>query len=255
MIALDILKEFDRVCRMNNLEYSLAGGTLIGAVRHKGYIPWDDDIDVIMFRKDFELLKKHLSCFKKKYKFVSVDTCSDFTAPLAKIFDKETILREKGHRGCMDLGVYIDIFVFDYVSASFLRRKIQYGVAWCANKIWSLATYPPRTKLLIEKKIRLLALNRKWGRKASIFLNNYAQNHRETSLVCNLMYAVNYGFEKDTFLRVELEEKVNLYFEGLSFSCFKNYHYFLTQVYGDYMKLPPERKRISPHGNEAYYAE
>lgn len=252
-IAFQTLAEFDRVCRNNNIEYSLYGGTLLGAIRHKGYIPWDDDIDIIMMREDFERFKRVLDQLDPNYKFVSVDTCEQFTAPLAKLYDDRTLLRETMHRGCMDLGVYVDVFVFDYVSDSKIKRYFQYFIAWFCSKTWGLATYPAQTNSWIEKKIRNVAEKHKWGRKASLYLNRFAQKQKPSETICSLLYVDTY--KKRTFEYQKLKYVEEMLFEDKYFLGFKNYDYFLTHLFGDYMKLPPERDRVIHHVYDVFYKD
>ena len=116
-ILLEILADFDRVCRENGIKYSIAYGTLLGAVRHRGFIPWDDDVDVLVLREDYEKLRKILGEeLEEGHRFICCEDEKRFTAPLAKIIDTRTVLRQLEHRSDrMDLGVYIDIFVLDYI--------------------------------------------------------------------------------------------------------------------------------------------
>ena len=134
-IALDILLDFDNLCRRNGIKYSLAYGTLIGAVRHKGYIPWDDDIDVIMLRDEYEKFVKIANKLKREHTFISLDTNTLYSAPLAKIYNNTTVLKETKHRDLIDIGVYIDVFVFDYVPEIKFERRILYCFAKLCRRI------------------------------------------------------------------------------------------------------------------------
>lgn len=251
-ISLAILEEFDRVCKKNGLTYSIAYGTLLGAVRHKGFIPWDDDIDVIMPRKDYEKFIHLRNQLDAKYVFVSVDTNDKYTAPLAKIYDSNTLLQEIGHNDHFDLGVYIDIFVYDYVPSSKVRKKVLFKIAYMCLKLWGVAIYSPRTKMRVEKFVRHLAL--KWGlaRQSSMFLNWLAKRQKESAQMSNLLFST-YGYQKDMFPADKLHNISALLFEGKEFSAFAEWDYFLSQWYGNYMKLPPKEKQVTHHNFVAYY--
>lgn len=253
-ISVEILTEFDRVCEENGLMYSIAYGTLLGAVRHNGFIPWDDDIDVIMPRKDYEKFIHVRSQLNEKYVFVSTDVDDKYTAPLAKIYDSSTLLREISHNDHFDLGVYIDIFVYDYVPQSEIARSILFKLARACTRIWGFATYSPKTTLLIEKIGRSWALKHNWGRKASIFKNNFAKKQTESDKMSNFLYSV-YGCQKDTFPTDKLLNTSPISFEGVNVQAFSDREYFLKQWYGDYMKLPPEEKRVTHHNFIATFKE
>ena len=111
-VQLDILKFVDEYCKKNNLKYYLAYGTLLGAVRHKGYIPWDDDIDLLMFREDYE---KFVTSFKdERYKVFATEVNAKYPYPFAKVGDTTTYFEEE-IKDVMDTGVNIDIFPLDYL--------------------------------------------------------------------------------------------------------------------------------------------
>lgn len=253
-IAFNILVDFDRVCRINNITYSLAYGTLLGAIRHKGFIPWDDDIDIIMPRADYEKFISVRNELKEQYKFISVETAGHFTAPLAKIYDNTTLLQETHHNDRVDLGVYIDIMVFDYIPESHLAQKIIEKRAYISRKIWGFATYSPKTKLYLERVARRLALKANLGRRASLSMNSFAKKLKQSSNMCNLQYSV-YGFQKDTFPASLVFDVVSTEFEGGNFLAFRNYDYFLKQWYGNYMELPPKEKQVTHHTYVVHYKD
>lgn len=124
-ILLPILEYIDKVCKDNNLRYSLAFGTLIGAIRHKGFIPWDDDIDIVMPRTDFdkliEILEKEQN---KKYKILSpYDTNSFFAGQMLKVYDAETKLCEFPNKYNLEYGAYIDVFPIDGIDNSIVKAR------------------------------------------------------------------------------------------------------------------------------------
>lgn len=136
-IQLDILKFVDKFCKENNLKYFLAYGTLLGAVRHKGYIPWDDDIDIIMFREDYE---KFVTTFKDvNYKVFATEVNSKYPYPFAKVGDTRTYYMEE-IKDVIDTGVNIDVFPLDYLPEN--RIKDICNKRNFLQKVWLLKRLP-----------------------------------------------------------------------------------------------------------------
>lgn len=250
-IALDILIDFDKICRLNDIKYSLAYGTLIGAVRHKGYIPWDDDIDVIMIREEYEKFLKVKDNLKKEHTFISVETNSLYSASLAKIYNNKTVLKETLHRDLCDIGVYIDVFVFDYVPENIVKRKFVYYKSLFCRKVWAFSTYFPKTNLVFEKILRNESAKLQLGRKANIWLNKQLKKQKKSNLVCAMLFV--YKWDWETFNVREFLKLSEIEFEKHKFLCFENYDMFLKRWYGDYMKLPPENERVIGHSYNVYY--
>ena len=115
-IQKELLKELKEICDNNNIIYFLGGGTLLGAIRHKGYIPWDDDVDVMMPRKDYEILLEIFddNC-KENHKILTYINTEDYYYSFAKIVDTNTILHEGKLRTIKEMGIYIDIFPIDFL--------------------------------------------------------------------------------------------------------------------------------------------
>ncbi len=245
-ILLDVLTAFDQFCRKNHLRYSLDSGTLIGAVRHKGFIPWDDDIDVIMPRKDYDILVEKSDELPSRYRFISIDNEPNYSAPLAKIYDSKTKLIETEHRDKVEIGAYVDIFVLDYIPEGKLKRSLLFWKASLCKRIWGVSVYAPKTDLAIEKALRNWALKNKIGRKCSLYIEKIARKQKKSKLVCRLLFN-GVGYRKNTFNASILDEYIDIQFEGKPFKAFSQYDLFLRQLYGDYMKLPPEDKRDSNH--------
>ena len=132
------MADFDRVCRENGIGYSIAYGTLLGAVRHHGFIPWDDDVDVVVTREDYNKLRRLLnSQLDENHCFVCAEDDKRFAAPLAKVIDKRTVLRQlEHHSDRMDLGVYIDIFVLDYIPDDPEKRLKALKKSVLMRKMW-----------------------------------------------------------------------------------------------------------------------
>lgn len=247
-IQLECLIEFDRICRNHKLNYSLDGGTLLGAVRHKGFIPWDDDIDVIMLRKDYE--KFFLICKNEldSERFFLQEHRTDpyYNVGYPRIRRNSTIYRRAGHEHMKyHGGVFIDLFVLDNVPNNRILRVIHRGLCFCIRKILWAET---------GKYLALIPLARFWYSIISIIPKNfvfdcntfisYCCNRHKTELVRHNTHpypnakVCGYGIPARL-----LKNFTELEFEGKNFLVVKNYNEYLTMLYGDYMKLPSKEKR------------
>ena len=254
IIALDILKDFDVVCRNHSIKYSIAYGTMLGAVRHKGFIPWDDDIDVIMVRDEYNKFLTVCHEMKEFHRFISVETDTLFSAPLAKIYDTNTILKETLHNDNIKIGVYIDVFVFDYLPDNMVFRKVQSKIARVLNRMWGLSVYSCKSNSLLEKGTRAVARKLFLGKKATRFLVKMLNRNKSSAKeIGDLLYLCYPTLDIETFQREEVTTYTLYEFENSFFYGFKNYDLFLKRWYGDYMALPPLEQRVVHHTYEVYY--
>lgn len=256
MIQLECLVELDRICRINNINYSMDGGTLLGAVRHKGFIPWDDDIDIIMLRKDyerfFEICKTQMD--SKRFFLQEHRTDPYYNVGYPRIRRNNTLYRRAGHDHMKNhKGVFIDIFVLDNVPDNKLLRKIHRFICFCNRKIlWSKT----------GKKLAPTFLWRVWFTIVSLVPMKFAFwcndkiakrcNRKKTELVRHNTHPYpnpkicGYGIPASL-----LQEFTELEFEGMHFCAVKDYDKYLTMLYGDYMKMPPkEKQKTSVHLSE-----
>lgn len=240
---LRILVMFDKVCRDYGLRYCINGGTLLGAVRHKGFIPWDDDLDVAMPRPDYEKLIAHCrEWLPKPYEFVCAENDPDYPLPFGKIQDASTTLIERRHLYYLG-GCYIDIFPWDAYPSSWLLRKRQRLEYFYLKKCLYLvhrdpyrhgrgpASWLPRlvrrlyTMRNLQRRIRKVCTRYDWD-TAKIGCSYTDGWHRILPTSITGVYAP-YEFEGHTVMGV------------------KDYDTYLRAMYnGDYMQLPPENERI-----------
>lgn len=248
----ELLVEFDRICKKNKINYFLDGGTFLGAVRHKGFIPWDDDLDVSMLRKDYEkFLKVVKKDLKKKYFFQDMDNDQFYGNIFGKLKIKNTKYTEKTTlKAKAKDGIYIDIFPFDNIPDNIKKAKKHFLKVLIFRMLFLI-----KNKYLIEantffKKIELVIL-----KIFSIFLSKkYLKNklkklvskynNQDTKYVCN--YATPY-FNKFLFEKKWFDSYAFYEFEKAKFMSLKDYDTYLKYVYNDYMTLPPVEKRVS-HG-------
>lgn len=252
-ICLDILCQFDSFCRQNNLKYSLAYGSLIGAIRHGGFIPWDDDIDVIMDRNQYERLISHKTIGNDKYSIICHENTPSYLYPYAKVFRNDTVLLESGKKNNYHLGVNIDVFPIDIAGESLekaikLKSKCKKMEKYLVVSMEKGSNSKRDIKSIKHSVVRLLP--------GSIYYNILDRlckrnKYKSKGILANLVWG--YGPEKEVGAVETMEEYDNVSFEGRSFPAVKNYHHFLEHIYGDYMQLPPVEKRHSLHDFKAFY--
>ena len=256
LIQLEILENIHSFCETNNIKYTLACGTMLGAIRHKGYIPWDDDIDIYLLRDDYNrLIELFPKVYNNCYKIASLDRDVEWELPYAKAYDSRTMIVENTTSKKI-IGINIDIFPIDSTPNEdkewqqynkkrlFLQRMFAAKlVTLNKNRIWY------KNMILLFVKF-LLCLFPK--RKFAKFLDIYSQKYnKENSL---------YVFEniqglklKRRFKREIFNDIIDVSFENKFFKGFKNYDEYLSNVYGDYMILPPLEKRISHYDFKCYW--
>lgn len=251
---LDMLKELKRICDKNKIPYFLVGGTLIGAIRHEGFIPWDDDIDVGMLRENYirfvAACKTDLSQEYSLYDW-SIDPKSPI--PFLKMKIKGTHYREELSKSTeMNDEIYIDIFPYDHAPESPIKRKMQ-----AMRNILFKKAILLRCGFTIDeggkiKKVLYIPLRayshihsvKTWKKKYERNATQY--NQAETTHVVSL--GGSYSYQKELKDITFLKDLILHRFEDVDLSVPAKYDLFLKEVYGDYLKLPPEEQRISRHG-------
>jgi len=256
-VMLGILDHIDEFCRKNNITYYLCGGTLLGAIRHKGFIPWDDDIDIMMLREDYErLLKEYPSQDDSHYKLFHYSNQEDFTYPYAKMGDTRTSI-ELSHE--YNTGVYVDIFPIDNIPDDEEKRKEIFSRV--SSRIQS--HYYSEQKDEAKKNIRKYlggilhwALVRKliniWRKRALKSIDKRAKDANKY-LPSTHKASLTWGYgEKEIMPNDVYKETVLVDFEGRNFMAPSGWDYYLRSLFGDYMQLPPEDQRHI-HGFNAYW--
>lgn len=258
-IQMCILDEIARICNENGLHYYLACGSLLGAVRHKGYIPWDDDMDIIVMRDDYDkliALLKDDSVPKPSWLTVQDDTDPNYFCPFAKVIDNRTAVKMDRHKE--NGGLWVDVFPYDGVPDSpFLAKIFTTFCALirviCLAMTTDFSSKTLNTWNLLYKRF-FNALTYVIGRKRFCRFVEWI-HHRYDIKKCRHVTSLFFDFRVDTILDKEkLLPQRNFAFENREYTSFENYDYVLSQAYGDYMKLPPEEKRIT-HDFDAWWKE
>lgn len=244
-IELKIVSDIDRVCRKNGIKYTIIGGTLIGAVRHGGFIPWDDDIDIAICRSDYDKFIKIYSKEKgNDFSIFEYRLNNEYYYPFIKVSYNLTSLSEYNYLPIKNLGVNLDIFPVDLVSNKNLDKKLK-KIEYYRKALSSCFSIP--------EKVQSNPLKRLFKRiyypfsysyylkkidKMSVFLGD--SNECELAGVL-----VNGTGKKDLFKKSIFDEYTDIKFENLNLMAVKDYTYFLEHRFGDYMKMPPKDQQVA----------
>lgn len=257
-IEISILDCFHDICERNNLKYSLAYGTLLGAVRHQGFIPWDDDVDVMMPRPDYESFIKiaDRELINTKYRFLCLENEKSYYSPLAKIYDNRTKLRQHdGHITKTEMGVYIDIFVVDGIPEDVNLRRALFEEERKLRLKWLLSCRSFLSPLNTSKNIWNYFLKSIYSVPFRLIgTHHYLKQYN--SLACR--YAIDEskycgvilfgeGEKKELLPREYIYSLKKIKFENNYYWAIENADLYLSNIYGDYMQLPPESERVSKH--------
>ena len=254
------LHKFVEICEAHQLTYFCVGGTVIGAVRHGGMIPWDDDIDIAMPRPDYERFLKLCKTIDLGHYELATPEMKGYPFFFSKFCDKDTSLIEIENVPCL-YGIFIDIFPIDGTSSDKAEAtRLMKTFKRISNKIDATIAH-----LTFREYISLLFQPKQWGRMAfqtaAFFfgretirkrlinkLNDIATSHDFNTS----QYIANYGgawAEKEIHPKEWILPLTKKQFEDTEVYIPGNYHEYLTQMYVDYMQLPPEEKRISHHNH------
>lgn len=263
-VSLEILHTVAEICELNGLRYFLVYGTLIGAVRHHGYIPWDDDVDIMMPRPDYDKLLVYLKVHIQEYPNLKVfnrETCPNYPYMITRISDNRYEIEMKNEKS-YGMGVFIDIYPYDGLGKT-KKEAIKYGLK--GDRLSSLCYQATRKHFAIETTTSIF----KMVLKFPVFLyskllgKDYFQNKLEKlarvkdyedSKYIGCIIWLSWG-EKDIFPKQWFEEAIMMPFDKYEFRVPKCYDEVLRHEYGDYMQLPPEKDRIGHHFYKVYRKE
>ena len=245
MIQLEMLVEVDRICKKSGIHYNIIAGTLLGAVRHGGYIPWDDDADVALLRPEYEKFRNICKTELDKSRFIFQDhrNTKGYRWGYGKLRRKGTLfLREHQEHMPYMQGIFIDIFPLDGVPDNYFLRSIKNFECFCIRKIlWAKVGKISEKhfgKRQVYKLLNIIPENYVFHYYHSMI---YHANHKRTRMVRILMFPTpnsEYGYYRNWY-----ENSDEIIFEGKSFQGIRDYDSYLNFKFGNYMKLPPTKNR------------
>lgn len=261
-IALEVLKKLTDLCEKEGFRYVLAYGTLIGAVRHKGFIPWDDDIDILMPRPDYDKLMKHIELHPESlapYIALSPGKTKNYPHNITRIVDPSTWLDVVNEKDC-GLGVFVDIYTQDGLGEDYNQA---FNLLVKARKLSSLMFLSARTHFHFgltkgwkKKILKPLAYLYTHLKGLDYFRNKsrmiYENLDYEGSKYVSCVRWCSYAPPRELYPKEWIETTIKWPFEKYEFNIPANYDKMLRQIYGDYMQLPPEKDRIRHHLYKAY---
>ena len=257
---LTIAKEVARVCYENGIGFFLVGGTLIGAVRHRGFIPWDDDLDMGMMRADFErFVQIAPDCLGEGFFLQTWHSDSEYANAFAKVRMEGTVYHEandpkiKKHQG-----FFVDIFPYDNIPedaaqlSDMSRRIMRYrrimlaknGISLMVRKRGFLRLAKTAVTSALYKVGAVFVSREKLIQRFEAEMNRF--NGSQTTRVCQESGGAAFG--KYPIKKSYLKTVCNLQFEDTTFPCPGEYDSFLRDIYGNYMKLPPLKNQKPSHG-------
>lgn len=249
MVELEMLTELDRICRKNRIHYTLTGGTLLGAVRHGGFIPWDDDADVAMMRPEYEKFRK--ACAEdldtERFYFQDIDNTAGYRWGYGKLRRKDSLfLRENQEHMPYGQGIFLDIFVRDGVPDGYIAERLHKFACFCVRKmLWSaVGRYGASSFLRRAGFLILYHCSKSWITDAYHGLVRISGN-METERVRMLTFPIPHGGKG--YLRKWYEHYVDIEFEGRRFMAEAGYREWLAMEFHDYMAMPPaEEQKTHP---------
>ena len=254
-IQIEIMDYIHDVCEKNNISYYIVGGTLIGALRHKGFIPWDIDIDISMPREDYSRFKNIFinECKESDFEYLDYSILDNFFKPHAIVRKKFTSFRIKDDiNSKYDYGVFVDVFPLDKIPDNkHEQRKLCKKLNFYKNILYY------KTSLTIPKNLFKRCVKKLFVLSLSLFSNRFIQNkilkimtsnnHIQTNLLCNL--AGKYSMEKEAHTLDVWGNPTKYAFEGRYYYGPEKADTYLRKIYGNYMELPSleEQKMLSDY--------
>lgn len=251
---LDLMTELDRICKKHDLPYFMVGGTLIGAIRHNGFIPWDDDIDVGMLWEDYNKLREACQAdLDSAYQLQDWYTDPHSPHPFFKLKIRGTHYRESvSEHSAMDDSIFIDIFPYDNTPSDPAVQKKQARQLYVLRRLLMVRAgfrlgKESKAKKLVYGLLRAVSLliPMQWMKRRFDAICAWGGDGASELVTC--LHGA-YDYKRETKPRAMLEKTVPHVFEQGEFAVPQHYDAFLRSHYGNYMQLPPEDQRVGVHG-------
>ena len=255
LVELEILEQIDTICTQNGISYFLDSGTALGAVRHGGFIPWDDDVDIGMLREDYEhFIQIAETELDPKYCIQTRETEPNFGKYSAKVRKRGTIFPEKGSENFTERGIFVDIYPFDYIDNDIRIANRQINKARRILLLLRFIQTNERRSSVLKRILHKLTTIVVPEKALENYYIRYCTQYSKTptaNLTCfsyRMARDHNYIFSYD-----EMLPSHRIKFEGKDFMIMKNSDYYLRTMYHDYLTLPPEEKRICHASDEVVF--
>lgn len=248
-IMIEMLEEIDSFCIEHEITYYLTGGTLLGAIRHDGFIPWDDDIDIALLRDDYERLLKEFNSSSGDVAIIDFRNRKNYIWPSAKAINKKTVLIENGNKKAA-IGVYLDVFPLDDVPSdlSIATKYVKRVNRW--KKMLMLKHLNVTKERKIIKNIFVILAKCLYIIPDYLIISRIDTLSKKYNKKNNCGYVCNFAGAwgtKEIVKKHVFDKAIKHVFEYKEFPIPIGYHELLSGLYGDYMKLPPIEKRVTTH--------
>ena len=257
-VSYSLLEEIDQYCKDNHILYFLSGGSCLGAIRHKGFIPWDDDIDIMLPRPDYEkFLIGFAGLNPKRYMVGSLYTDPEWKRPASRIWDMRTVLTQTKYNE-RQMGVFIDVFPIDGLPANGIVRWIHYRKVRVLNFIRNCCIregfYEEEKHVFLKKAFGSVFYGSD-ARKVAEKLDQAVKKYDfYKSKYVGAILAIHY-WDRETIERKYMDREVRMPFENGEFPVPIGYEQYLRNLYGDYMKIPQDAAEKGYSHLEAWRVE
>lgn len=247
---LELLNEFNKVCEKLQINYFLSGGSLIGAMRHKGFIPWDDDLDIMMLRSDYDKLIENIDQLDPRYRLNCLETMSDWEYPFAKIDLPTTYINDE-YRDVQH-GLFIDIFPIDKLPDDLAEQKNIARKVKVLDLLRGSGTkkkYRPAEKMKLIKNLIKPYANLRGPNHFAKKIDQFAREINERNQLSDtigVMVVSTHG-TKEFLSGNAFSEAIEVSFEDTKSFIPYGYEEYLHNLYGDYMQMPPKEQQKPAH--------